>query len=110
MPGRALYVGRPTLFGNPFVNEDHDHAEEAEAYRWWITDGRDYEDILELYCVGLATNANPATLQSRYWEWLTTTGLQRLAGRDLACWCPEGSPFGTCHADWLLTWAEAGLR
>jgi hypothetical protein len=25
-----------------------------------------------------------------------------LAGRDLACWCPEGVP---CHGDVLLRWA-----
>ncbi len=27
----------------------------------------------------------------------------RLAGRDLACWCPQGEP---CHADVLLHWAN----
>ena len=87
MPAGAIYVGRPTKWGNP--------------YRV----GRSYVDIntLEEDC-----NIDAATAVRFYEEWInkghenapTRDEIKReLAGHDLACWCKEGE---TCHADVLL--------
>jgi hypothetical protein len=89
MPNGAIYVGRPTRFGNPWtvgqvacgcrsVGEcNHnsmrcDTAEEAvRMYRWWIDQ----------------------------WKPARREELKVLRGMDLACWCPLDQP---CHADVLL--------
>jgi hypothetical protein len=84
MPEGAVYVGRPTKWGNPWrvdrarathppTNQYRDTAVEVVSlYRDWV-----------LY-------AAPFTLDDI---------LDELAGRDLACWCPLDQP---CHADVLL--------
>jgi hypothetical protein len=74
MPPGAVYVGRPTRWGNPFVvGAEHPAAECVAAYRRWL--------------------AEPEQLPLR------TAARRELAGHDLACWCPPGQP---CHADVLL--------
>lgn len=104
MPENAVYVGRPTKWGNPFhvggkahvfmlggwVQEDvPDAATAVHFFRDWITQeikvrrGGD-EHRADL----LASLANGA-----------------LAGKDLACWCPLDQP---CHADVLLKIANGG--
>jgi hypothetical protein len=77
MPEGAVYVGRPTRWGNPYPVWETGGPELAVAYyRAWLgTDG-----------AGLAVRAG--------WE---------LRGRDLACWCPLDQP---CHADVLLELAN----
>ncbi len=76
MPANAVYVGRPTIFGNPFP--------EADKFRRWLDGER-------------ATGAGGLrriSLMSRIHE---------LRGKDLACWCPLDQP---CHADVLLELAN----
>lgn len=81
----AVYVGRPTKWGNPFTHlsrETHasfrvDTRDQAvDKYYWWITlgDGRYLLDDLE-----------------------------ELRGKDLVCWCASQR----CHADVLLRLANA---
>ena len=78
MPPNAVYVGRPTRWGNPFkVGVDGTLGEVIEKYRIWL-EGRLKEDPDFL---------NP------------------LKGKDLACWCPLDKP---CHADVLLRRLEVG--
>lgn len=104
MPEGAVYVGRPGRWGNPYrviggtvfgpprpieggdlvAYSTHAPAEDAvaEAVRKYRRD---------IDCA----------IRSR----LTTDEIRaRLAGRDLACWCPLSSP---CHADVLLEIANA---
>ncbi len=89
MPANAVYVGRPTKWGNPFVvgetypvaedgiltDEEHTCTSNADAvamFRSWADDadhGFDDEEIDDL------------------------------RGKDLACWCAPDQP---CHADVLL--------
>lgn len=73
MPEGAVYVGRPTRWGNPFPHDGTaaGRAEVVAAYR----------DLVD---------ADPA---------LQAAARRLLAGRDLACWCPLDQP---CHADVLL--------
>ncbi|TXH16445.1 MAG: DUF4326 domain-containing protein [Mycobacterium sp.] len=99
MPAGAIYVGRPTKWGNPFTVSSaletgyaHDDAEArqlvVDCFRdcltrggestWWFVNGsRQFISITE--------------------------DLDQLAGHDLACWCPLDQP---CHADVLLELAN----
>jgi len=78
MPAGAVYVGRPTKWGNPYVvNALQDAAKATDAYRWLLTTTYLHLDAIR-----------PAI-----------EDLPELTGRDLACWCPLDQP---CHADVLL--------
>ena len=74
MPYNAKYVGRPTIFGNPFLASSENDAQRCvDAYRRWIH--------------------HPA--QTR----ILNAAKELLKGKDLACFCPLDQP---CHADVLL--------
>ncbi len=74
MPSGAVYVGRPTIFGNPFKT--------ADEFRRWLRG--------ELRSNGVAGGLRRVTLLAR---------LKELHGKDLMCWCRADKP---CHADVLL--------
>lgn len=58
MPARAVYVGRPSKWGNPFeIGRDGDRAEVIEKFAAHLLNGPLIEDIDEL------------------------------RGKDLVCWC-----------------------
>ena len=87
MPAHTKYVGRGSLYGNPY--------RVARTRR-------------ELDAGDPMVVATPEEAVERFREWLETTREGRhvadsarriLWGRDLACWCPPGQP---CHADVLL--------
>lgn len=87
VPMDAVYVGRPSKWGNPYTHlKTHSLAEivvatknEAiAAYEAWLLD-------------------NPALLASVKTE---------LAGKDLVCWCAPRP----CHADVLLRIANTPTR
>jgi Domain of unknown function (DUF4326) len=47
VPKGAVYVGRPTKWGNPFaVGRDGSRAEVIQKYRWWV--GTFHEQVGEL--------------------------------------------------------------
>jgi hypothetical protein len=73
-PIGAVVVARPTRWGNPYrIGIDGDRVRCVEKFREALTKGS----------LGF-----------------TVTDVRReLAGRDLACWCPEGGP---CHANVLI--------
>ena len=78
MPDGAVYVGRPTKWGNPYaLGERYTSFERAMA--------------VALYRVKLAQAKDNAAIQ-------------QLRGKDLVCWCPLDQP---CHADVLLEWANS---
>ncbi|WP_433792132.1 DUF4326 domain-containing protein [Actinoplanes sp. CA-252034] len=89
MPAGAVYVGRPTRFGNPFPADYFGREQAVTLFREWLSGG----DHLGYADAG----------QRR---WAILDGLPELAGRDLACWCPLDLP---CHADVLLELAAASL-
>lgn len=87
MPPNARYVGRPTVYGNP----------------WTMTDA---------YLAGIPEGGRRAWLVARYRSAIetecgivTADELEQLRGLDLCCWCPLSEP---CHADVLLEFANAG--
>jgi hypothetical protein len=86
MPEGAVYVGRPTKWGNPFVVGEWD-----EVSKQRLEAGQ---------CVRLFRTYITQTA----WPELVEHAIQELRGRDLACWCPLDQP---CHADVLLELANA---
>lgn len=113
MPEGAVYVGRPTIWGNPFIVGQPSGCE--------FTDGGDptpmipaltleqslafYRDMVRGF---LSPEMHPHghrwierfRQHVRCWlaEWLST-----LRGHGLICWCPLDRP---CHADILLDLAN----
>jgi hypothetical protein len=83
MPEGAVYVGRPTMWGNhhrigapnPYNGDPMSAADAVDNFRYFI------ERV-----------ADPITFD-----------LSELRGKDLACWCPLDQP---CHADVLLELAN----
>ena len=90
MPKGALYVGRPTKWGNPFKAEDLNCQKKevpvvaAHAYGLWLR-GMGYHNFL---------------IAERE---ILLNDLHELRGKDLACWCTIDQP---CHADTLLELAN----
>lgn len=86
MPNGAVYVGRPTIWGNPFVpmfNSLEYRRLEVERYRVWLSMDPSFRPFI--------SRPSPDMVQG-------------LRGKDLACWCPLDQP---CHADVLLELANA---
>lgn len=74
--GDAVYVGRPSRWGNPFaVNHGLTRAEAVQRFH-------DY---------------------ARWRLRISPDWLAPLRGKDLCCWCAEGE---ACHADILLALAN----
>lgn len=90
MPAGAIYVGRPSRWGNPWRIEK---AREA-GYQ-----GTDAE--IAGMCVAMFRNALLASLPA---VGDMPARLHELRGRPLACWCRLDQP---CHADVLLELANA---
>jgi hypothetical protein len=94
MPEGAVYVGRPTYFGNLFKIGVHTNA----AYGGVLV--RDHAHAVELFREYLEKNPIIAADAAR-----------SLRGRDLVCWCPLVDAEGRavpCHADVLLAIANEG--
>lgn len=87
MPPNTIYVGRPTIWGNPFriTNGDCDHPDCGPRSHPALK----AEDVVEAYRRYL-----PGLLQAQ-----PGISLEQLRGKNLACWCPLDQP---CHADVLL--------
>jgi hypothetical protein len=84
MPENTVYVGRPGIFGNPFiVDDEHDASWAVRMFRIWLNGAP-----------GTGGGLRRISLLSR---------LSELRGKDLACFCIEGTP---CHADILLELAN----
>ena len=112
MPENTVYVGRPTLWGNPYSLDDvramYPEVPMAERpaaavrlyqrelghwglmsdYGWYTSDKRWAEAEHEIQATGAANMGEAAVL---------------LRGKNLACWCPLDQP---CHADVLLELAN----
>ena len=74
MPENAVYVGRPSKWGNPFTLHDGTREEVVSLFR-------------ELVAGNIWSEPNERSIQ------------KELRGKDLACWCSLNKP---CHADVLL--------
>lgn len=93
MPEGAVYVGRPTEWGNPWT------IGTIAIIEWpWPS------SVLEVSIREIEITPHIAVALYR---WAFTPDVEEiraeLAGRDLACWCPLDQP---CHADVLLELAN----
>jgi hypothetical protein len=87
MPEGAVYVGRPTKWGNPISIADAGSPEAAvDHYRYFC--GMDPDAPLH------------------FGNELRERAKRELRGKDLACWCPLDRP---CHADVLIELANLPL-
>lgn len=94
MPTGAVYVGRPTMWGNPFrAGEDLYGLWRELAYPVGGRAVRDAAHAVALYQV-----------RARISIGFDLVARRDLRGSDLACWCPLDQP---CHADVLLEVANA---
>lgn len=80
MPPNTVYVGRPTLWGNPFPVQKYGPEKAVQMYRDWL--------------VGKLPKVYPFER-----EYITKNAHRMLRGVNLACFCRPGQP---CHADVLL--------
>lgn len=91
MPKNAVYVGRPTRFGNFFKVGD-DATDFSFSVPFHRPTNLDEVVANYRYYANLELKFNP------YW-------LEQLKGKDLVCWCALDKP---CHADVLLELANEG--
>lgn len=99
LPDGAVYVGRPTNWGNPFARRQWGHAKAVNLHQRWLTGDL---AALSLERLGFCANEVAALDRRRVW---VLTHLHELAGKNLACWCPLNSAW--CHANTLLRLAPA---
>lgn len=87
MPAGAVYVGRPSRWGNPFrVGEPYRYLSPTHGWRMGV----------------IASPVHAATEFRIYLAARTDLHEEiraELGGLDLACWCPLGQ---ACHVDPLL--------
>jgi hypothetical protein len=112
MPEGAVYVGRPSLFGNPWVRKDADRHH-AAGWRAWCVERfraeiKHWGLLFDYAAFGPRRKAGAMSARYEAGEFETFADIIRveLRGKDLACWCPLDQP---CHADVLLEWANAEM-
>lgn len=96
-PDNSRYVGRPTMFGNPFTMQRFGHAKSVILHRAWLN-GQLGDLTLEKlqFC--------PAKIEALHrLRRRVLDNLHTLIGLDLVCWCPQTSDW--CHATTLLEMA-----
>jgi len=90
MPEGAVYVGRGSRWGNPFIVGTHGTtAECVELFR---------KLCYGLLCISVDLECVKA--QHKFWKATSKREIvDKLGGKDLACWCSLSKP---CHADVLI--------
>lgn len=78
-PKDAVYVGRPSKWGNPYILGKHGNRQQ----------------VVQMFCEYLRSATNL--------EGGVPLAVQELRGKDLVCWCAPKR----CHADVLLEVANA---
>lgn len=87
MPEGAVYVGRPSKWGNPFRLVSANRIHDPYGNEWDCAQGEARGVAVRLF-------------REYMWDHFDGEALVKaLAGKDLACWCPLDQP---CHADVLL--------
>jgi len=96
MPPNTVYVGRPTIFGNPFI---------VCAGGWTREEALDLFRRLLKSSLGIPTNRPSKVCRGEelplptHYGYIPAERVAELRGKDLACWCRLDQP---CHADVLL--------
>lgn len=102
MPEGAVYVGRPSRWGNPINLSDlAGQYPSLSIEQLAALAVRHFEDLVRIGTLTIP-NWRHADGERRpiTWHYPTAEVIRaELAGRDLACWCAMDRP---CHADILL--------
>ncbi len=82
MPAFAIYVGRPTIYGNPFAASIYGQARAVELFRNWVTGNVSAHEMSQL------------SFESRYSSWVTARSvlqqsLPELRGRNAVLLVPS---------------------
>jgi len=105
MPEGAIYVGRPTRWGNPYVVHQHSDTcpDGFTTCPLWPVDT--HQEAVRRFRYDLLY---PVTHHPEYPD--LDTIRWELRGHDLACWCPLPEPGQPdhCHAAVLLSLANGG--
>jgi hypothetical protein len=99
MPENTVYVGRPTIFGNPVRCQGPDGCNNpsqccVDVFEEYLLSGLEarYSRTGSLIIAIDAKSGYPRRDEM-------VRRLPELRGKNLACWCPLDQP---CHADVLL--------
>jgi hypothetical protein len=96
LPPDAIYVGRPTRWGNPFESERFGSAFAVDAFAVHLSSYFGWRERT------IRAAFHPWPVESvEFRDWIAP-----LRGHDLACWCALDQP---CHADFLLELAAREL-
>ena len=101
MPAGAIYVGRPSRWGNPFTISsaiESGYASTTDEARFLVVTA--FASCIERGDQSTWWFDNGASHLNRIRD-----NLHELRGHDLCCWCPLDSP---CHATVLLELANRG--
>lgn len=101
MPPNTVYVGRPTKWGNPWSPKN---STRVTMKRGFVGRGRDPVKSTRPFTLAECVGAYRACVATRELGYGRAEIRAELRGKNLACWCPIGSP---CHADVLLEIANA---
>ena len=110
MPEGAVYVGRPTRWGNDIKVGDcldcgygeHDGEHRPMDAATVVQQYRVVEEALE-WAEGVIGSRTPEENRLCGVSGIRVDRYEDIRGKDLACWCPLDQP---CHADVLLELAN----
>ena len=107
MPDDAIYVGRGSMWGNPFKLDVFTIMMETKA--GWVPytpkGGHTTKDVVRLFRDLLMNpNSHPVPSEVRLRFKLMRDRIEDLRGRRLACWC---GPAAACHAEPLIELANS---
>lgn len=109
MPEGAIYVGRPSKWGNIFKLGDHYMWMRYSELPFPVSTSRDpgeYDHgITVVTCESAAQAVEWFSAYMRQYPTLRFEARVDLVDSDLCCWCPLDQP---CHADVLLEIANGG--
>lgn len=124
MPAGAVYVGRPTVWGNPFrvardvpdsfgnnspiaVVDDTDRRT-VQCHFLTLGHARAYAMGMYLTSIRMAQRLPDQAAIAEPWALEIARRLPELAGRDLVCWCPlpKRGLADLCHAAVLIALAN----
>lgn len=105
MPAGAVYVGRPSRWGNPWQITVLPPTHES-IYPWnrvhHVTEDRSIGSfVVPKTARKVATRQFYSDLVNGYLDFTVEDVERELAGRDLACWCPPTPLTRNGSLDWL---------
>jgi hypothetical protein len=111
MPKHTVYVGRPSMWGNPFVPSNKLTVEyTVNLYKECISNNAYAYCIPALWLLGAVIDNKKITeedakMPEKLFNYFRniSENLYKLKGKNLACWCRLDQP---CHADVLLELAN----